>query len=44
VGRVTGRLLVGKMKEKRLLGRTRCSFVENVIINLKEIGWERGMD
>jgi hypothetical protein len=33
------RLLVGKAEGKRPLGRPRCSWVENIKIDLREIGW-----
>jgi hypothetical protein len=38
------RLLVGKIERKRLLGRTRRRCEYNINVNLKEIGWERGLD
>jgi hypothetical protein len=34
---------VGKPEEKRLLGRPRRRWVDNIKIDLREIGWE-GMD
>jgi hypothetical protein len=37
------RLLVGKPEGKRLLGRPRRRWVDNIKINLTEIGWD-GMD
>jgi hypothetical protein len=37
------RLLVGKPEEERLLGRPRRRWVDNIKINLREIGWD-GMD
>jgi hypothetical protein len=37
------RVLVGNPEEKRPLGRPRCRWVDNVKINLREIGWD-GMD
>jgi hypothetical protein len=33
------RILVGKPEEKRPLGRTRRRWVNNIKINLREIGW-----
>jgi hypothetical protein len=37
------RILVGKPKGKTPLGRPRCRWVNNIKMNLREIGWE-GMD
>jgi hypothetical protein len=37
------RILVGKPEEKRPLGRPRCRWVDNIKIDLREIGWD-GMD
>jgi hypothetical protein len=37
------RILVGKPEGKRPLGRTRCRWVDNIKMNLREIGWD-GMD
>jgi hypothetical protein len=37
------RILVGKPERKRPLGRPRCGLVDNIKMNLREIGW-RGMD
>jgi hypothetical protein len=36
-------ILVGKPEEKRPLGRPRRRWVDNIKMNLREIGW-RGMD
>jgi hypothetical protein len=36
-------ILVGKPEEKRLLGRPRRRWVDNIKITLREIGWG-GMD
>jgi hypothetical protein len=33
------RLLVGKPKGKRLLGRPRCRWVDNIRMDLGEVGW-----
>jgi hypothetical protein len=33
------RLLVGKPKGKRLLGKPRCRWVDNINMDLVEIGW-----
>jgi hypothetical protein len=33
------RMLVGKPEGKRPLGRPRCRWVENIKIDLREIGW-----
>jgi hypothetical protein len=33
------RILVGKPEVKRLLGRSRCRWVDNIKMDLKEIGW-----
>jgi hypothetical protein len=37
------RILVGKPEEKRPLGRPRSRWVNNIKMDLREIGWE-GMD
>jgi hypothetical protein len=37
------RLLVGKPEGKRPLGRPRCSWVDNINMDLSEMGWD-GMD
>jgi hypothetical protein len=37
------RILVGKPEERRPLGRPRRRLVENIKIDLREIGWD-GMD
>jgi hypothetical protein len=37
------RMLVGKSEGKRPLGRPRHRWMENIIMNLREIGWD-GMD
>jgi hypothetical protein len=37
------RLLVGKPKGKRPLGRPRCRWMKNIKIDLREIGWD-GVD
>jgi hypothetical protein len=37
------RILVGKPEAKRPLGKPRCWGVNNININLREIGWD-GMD
>jgi hypothetical protein len=37
------RILVGKPEGKRLLGRPRLRWVDNIKIDLREIGWS-GMD
>jgi hypothetical protein len=37
------RILVGKPEGKRLLGRPRSKLVDNILINLRAIGWD-GMD
>jgi hypothetical protein len=36
-------ILVGKTEGKRLLGRPRCRWVDNIKMDLREIGWD-GMD
>jgi hypothetical protein len=41
--RNTYRILVGKPEEKRLLGRPRRRWIDNIKFDLKEIGWD-GMD
>jgi hypothetical protein len=37
------RILVGKLEGKRPLGIPRCRWVDNIKIDLTEIGWD-GMD
>jgi hypothetical protein len=37
------RILVGKPERKRPLGRPRCSWVDNIKMYLRDIGWG-GMD
>jgi hypothetical protein len=37
------RILVGKPEGKRPLGRQRCRWVDNIKMDLREIGWD-GMD
>jgi hypothetical protein len=37
------RILVGKPEEKRPLGRSRPMWVDNIKMDLREIGWD-GMD
>jgi hypothetical protein len=37
------RILVGKPEGKRPLGRPRCRLVNNIKMNLREIGWD-GVD
>jgi hypothetical protein len=37
--RNTYRLLVGKPEEKRPLGRPRCRLVDNIRMDLGEVGW-----
>jgi hypothetical protein len=34
-------ILVGKPEGKRPLGRPRCRWVDNIKMNLREIGWDR---
>jgi hypothetical protein len=34
------RILVGKPKRKRPLGRSRCRWVDNIKIYLREIRWD----
>jgi hypothetical protein len=34
------RILVGKPEGKRPLGRTRRRWVDNIIMDLREIGWD----
>jgi hypothetical protein len=34
------RMLVGKLEGKRPLGRPRCRWVDNIKIDLGEIGWD----
>jgi hypothetical protein len=34
------RILMGKPEKKRLLGRPRCRWVDNIKIDLREIGWD----
>jgi hypothetical protein len=37
------RILVGKPEGKRPLGRPRCRWVDNIKMDLREIGWD-GVD
>jgi hypothetical protein len=37
------KLLVGKLEEKKLLGRPRCRWVDNIKMDVREIAWH-GMD
>jgi hypothetical protein len=37
--RKADRLLVGKQEGKRPLGRSRCRWLDNIRINLGEVGW-----
>jgi hypothetical protein len=41
--RYTYKILVGNLEEKRPLGRPRRRWVDNIKMNLREIGWN-GMD
>jgi hypothetical protein len=41
--RTAYRILVGKPEGKRPLGKRRCRCVDNIKIDLREIGWD-GMD
>jgi hypothetical protein len=41
--RIAYRILVGKPKEKRPLGRPRRRLVDNIKMNLRETGWS-GVD
>jgi hypothetical protein len=34
------RILVGKPEGKRQLGSPRCSWVDNIKMDLREIGWD----
>jgi hypothetical protein len=34
------RILVGKPEGKRPLGRPRCRWVDNIKMDLREIGWD----
>jgi len=34
-------LVVGKLEGKRLLGKHRCRWEDNIRMDLREIGWER---
>jgi len=38
------RVLVGKPKGKRSLGRHRCRWEDNIKMDLQEIGWGHGLD
>jgi hypothetical protein len=42
IGRIY-RILVGKPEKKRPLGRPRCRWVDNIKLDLGEIGWD-GVD
>jgi hypothetical protein len=35
------RILVGKPEGKRPLGRPRCRWVDNIKMDLGEVGWDR---
>jgi hypothetical protein len=35
---------VGKPEGKRLLGRSRCRWEDNIKMDLREVGWGGGMD
>jgi hypothetical protein len=37
------RILLGKPEEKRPLGRPRCRWVDNIKMDLREMGWD-GLD
>jgi hypothetical protein len=37
------RILVGRPEGKRPLGRPRCKWIDNIKLDLREIGWD-GMD
>jgi hypothetical protein len=37
------RILVGKLERKRPLRRQRCKWVDNIKMDLREVGWD-GMD
>jgi hypothetical protein len=41
--RTAYRILVGKPEGKRILGRPRCRWVDNIKMDLKEVGWN-GVD
>jgi hypothetical protein len=34
------RILVGKQEERRPLGRPSCRWVDNIKMDLREIGWD----
>ena len=38
------RVLVGKLERKRPLGRPRHRWKDNIRMDLKEVGWDGGMD
>ena len=38
------RVLVGKPEVKRLLGRPRSRWEDNIKMDLQEVGWEHGLD
>jgi hypothetical protein len=40
--RNTCRILVGKPKGRRPLGRPRCRWVDNIKMDYREIGWDGG--
>ena len=42
--RDTYRVLVGKTEGKRSLGRPRHRWEDNIIMDLLEVGWGRGME
>jgi len=42
--RVVYRVLMGKPEEKRLLGRPRRRWEDNIKMDIEEVGWEHGLD
>jgi hypothetical protein len=43
IGQIAYRILVGKPEGKRPLGRSRRRWVDNIKMDLRDIGWD-GMD
>jgi len=43
-GEVSAWLWFGNMGGKRLLGRARCRWEDNITMDLQEMGWGRGLD
>jgi hypothetical protein len=42
-GRGANRVLIGKLEEKRQLGRPRRRWEDNIKLYIQEVGWGHGM-